>query len=233
MRINAFYQFAPTFQIPNPFQISPGKLKFVTRGKIFCNKPLEISTNIPKSEISTLKRELTMRNSKLFKISVCAYRTLIKWANLIQPLILVLFRFTWGVALYNTGRGKLLNHQHVVSFFTGLGIPLPEFNAWFVAGLEYTGGILLVIGLCSRPVALMMAVNMFVAYISVAEDRAALLNVFTDYTAFIEADPFFFLLMSVLILAFGPGLISIDAVLKNRFCTQCDSSSANQSCAHQ
>jgi len=110
-----------------------------------------------------------------------------------------------------------MNHANVVEFFTSLGIPAPALNAWFVGGLECFGGLLLLVGLCSRPIAFMMAINMAVAYLSVQEDRATVLELFNDPAPFLAAAPFFFLLMSVLVLAFGPGLLSIDAWLKGRW----------------
>jgi putative oxidoreductase len=149
------------------------------------------------------------------KISpVAIYRFLINSGESLQPIILLVFRLYWGWQLFQTGKGKLLNHENVVEFFTSLGIPAPELNAWFVSGLECFGGLLLVVGLLSRPVAFMMTINMTVAYLSVEEDRAKVLNIFNDPEPFLLADPFFFWLMSLLVLAFGPGRISLDALLK-------------------
>ena len=136
---------------------------------------------------------------------------------LLQPLILLVFRLYWGWQLFLTGQGKLMNHARVVEFFASLGIPAPELNAWFVGGLECFGGLLLLVGLLSRPIALMMSVNMIVAYLSVEEDRAKVLGIFADPEPFLTAAPFFFLLMSLLVLAFGPGRISIDAYLRRKF----------------
>lgn len=142
-----------------------------------------------------------------------AYRLLIAIGNALQPLVLLAFRLTWGSQFTATGWGKLMNHERVVGFFTGLGIPAPGFNAWFVGGVECFGGFLLLLGLCSRPVALMLAINMIVAYLSVESDRAAFFGVFSDLDAFTSAAPFFFLLTSVIVLAFGPGALSIDRLL--------------------
>jgi putative oxidoreductase len=150
------------------------------------------------------------------------YALLIRAGEPLQSLILLLFRSYWGWQLFLTGKGKLLNHQNVVSFFTELGIPAPGINAWFVGGLECFGGLLLLLGLCSRPVALLMAGNMTVAYLSVAEDRAKLLSIFSDPEPFLMADPFFFLLMSVLVLAFGPGNFSLDAWIVRRLDGACE-----------
>ena len=132
----------------------------------------------------------------------------------LQPLFLLAFRVTWGWQLAQAGLGKLQNHERTVSFFTGLGIPLPEMNAWFVGGAELIGGAFLLLGVLSRPTALMVTVNMLVAYLSVEEDRAALVGVFSNVEAFTAAAPFFFLLTALLILSFGPGKLSVDALIK-------------------
>ena len=142
-----------------------------------------------------------------------AYRLLIRAGDLLQPLILLIFRLNWGWQFFVSGHGKLLNHADIVSFFTDLHIPFPDLNAWFVAGLECVGGLLLLAGLMSRPIAFLLTANMAVAYLSVADDRAKVFNVFKDQDPFLQADPFFFLLTSVLVLAFGPGRFSVDYLL--------------------
>ena len=144
------------------------------------------------------------------------YSTIFRLTEYLQPIILFLFRIYWGWQFFLTGKGKLFNHNQVVEFFTSLGIPLPGINAWFVAGVESIGGILLLVGLFSKPVALVLAVNMLVAYISVPEDRSALFGIFKDPEPFLSADPFFFLLTSILVLAFGAGAISIDYLIQKR-----------------
>jgi hypothetical protein len=57
------------------------------------------------------------------------------------------------------------------------------------------GGALLLLGLFSRPIALLLTGNMLVAYWSA--DRPALLGVFRDLDAFLRADPFWFLFVSI------------------------------------
>ena len=64
-----------------------------------------------------------------------------------------------------------LTSTKVVSFFTDLGIPAPTLNAYFNASLETVGGILLVLGLASRLIAVPLLINMIVAYITA--DREA------------------------------------------------------------
>jgi len=142
-----------------------------------------------------------------------AYRLLVRAGDCLQPLLLLAFRLNWGWQFFVSGRGKLVDHGEIVSFFTDLHIPFPDLNAWFVAGLECAGGLLLIAGLMSRPIGLLLTVNMIVAYLSVEGDRAKVFNFFKDQDPFLQADPFFFLLTSVIVLAFGPGVLSIDYLL--------------------
>ncbi|MCO6430038.1 MAG: DoxX family protein [Deltaproteobacteria bacterium] len=150
-------------------------------------------------------------------MAVKAYGILISIGDLfLQHLILLVFRLHWGWQFYTTGKAKLVNHSDVAAFFGRLGIPAPSLNAWFVGGLECIGGVLLMIGLMSRPIALLLSVTMAVAYISVEKDREAVLNLFTDPDPFLSAEPFFFLLTALLVLAFGPGYLSLDAFFKKK-----------------
>jgi putative oxidoreductase len=134
----------------------------------------------------------------------------------LQSLVLLLFRLNWGIQFFLTGKGKLANHEKVTEFFTSLGIPMPGLNAWFVGGVEMIGGLLLLLGIGTRPTALILVGNMLVAYLSVPEDRAALLGAFQNPDAFTAASPFFFLLTAVLCLAFGPGRWSMESLLEWR-----------------
>jgi putative oxidoreductase len=137
-----------------------------------------------------------------------------RFERLFAPLgnvVLLVLRLVWGWQFLTTGLGKLENHARVTDFFTSLGIPAPGLNAWFVGGLEMAGGALLLLGLLSRPIALLLTGNMLVAYL--AADRPALLGVFHDLDAFLKADPFWFLFVSVVVLTLGPGAISLDRFL--------------------
>lgn len=132
----------------------------------------------------------------------------------LQSALLLAFRLYWGVQFAQTGLGKLGNLGRTTEFFTTLGIPFPAANAAFVATLETVGGLLLVLGLYARLVALPLTANMLVAYVTA--DRAALLGLFSDPTAFVQAAPFPFLVTSLLVLAFGPGAVSLDERIRRR-----------------
>src|SRR5260370_25959392 len=86
-------------------------------------------------------------------------------AALQSPFLLGLrLYFFWQ--LFLTGQGKLANIGKVSEFFASLGIPLPTLNAYFIGSLECFGGLLLMIGLASRPLALLVLLSMSVAYVT-------------------------------------------------------------------
>jgi putative oxidoreductase len=132
----------------------------------------------------------------------------------LQSPFLLAVRLYWGWQFTQTGWGKLHNIAKITAFFTSLNIPFPAFNAHFIAGLEFFGGILLILGLGTRLVGLLMAANMFVAYWTA--DREALGSIFSDPGKFYAADPFTFLLASLIVLIFGAGYLSLDHLLAKR-----------------
>jgi putative oxidoreductase len=140
---------------------------------------------------------------------------LIRAGNSLQSPFLFAVRLYWGWQFAQTGWGKLGNIAKVTNFFASLGIPAPALNAWFISGLEFAGGVLLILGLGSRLIALPLAIDMIVAYI--LADREALGQIFSDPDKFYAAAPYTFLVASLIILIFGPGKFSVDAVLGGKF----------------
>lgn len=170
------------------------------------------------------------QNSSACKKVVHLYDLFVLCANQLQSVILLVFRLYWGYRLFLTGKGKLLNHENTTAFFDKLGIPMPGLNAWFVGGVECIGGLLLIVGLFSRPTALLITITMLVAYITA--DTEALMGIFTDPKPFLMAAPFFFLLTGLLVLAFGPGKIALDTFVRKWVCgakcdTPCESGGAS------
>lgn len=142
------------------------------------------------------------------------YRLLICAGSGLQSPFLLAVRLYWGWQFAQTGWGKLSDIHKVIGFFTDLGIPAPALNAWFVSGLELAGGLLLILGLGSRLIALPLVINMIVAYVTA--DREALFSIFSSPDRFMAAAPFTFLVASLIILIFGPGQASLDALLAGR-----------------
>jgi putative oxidoreductase len=139
------------------------------------------------------------------------YSLLVTGGNSLQSLLLLFVRLYWGWQFWQTGWGKLHRLPQVVEFFTSLGIPAPALNAYFVTGLECLGGVLLAVGLGSRLLALMLASDMLVAYITA--DRAALFSIFSKPDDFYAAAPYTFLVASLIILIFGPGRFALDSLV--------------------
>ncbi len=142
------------------------------------------------------------------------YSRFVFCADYLQSPFLLLVRLYWGWQFVTTGWGKLHNLGHVIDFFHSLGIPAPGVMAPFVATLEFVGGILLIVGLGSRIIGLLLAGNMLVAYIT--SDREALSSVFSDPGKFYVADPFTFMFAALIVLVFGAGLYSLDALIAKR-----------------
>ncbi len=78
----------------------------------------------------------------------------------------------WGLTLVRISTGLIFTvHGYqkfaggisgVIGFFTKLGIPAPGVMAPFVATLELAGGILLILGLATRWIGLLLALEMIV-----------------------------------------------------------------------
>jgi putative oxidoreductase len=136
--------------------------------------------------------------------------------DLLQSPFLLLIRAYWGWQLAVSGWGKLNHIANVVDFFTSLNLPNPPVFARAVSLLELVGGALLLLGLWSRPIALILTGNMIGAYMTA--DSEAWHSFFTeDSGKFFGADPFPFLMVSLLVLFFGPGALSVDTLIGRWF----------------
>jgi putative oxidoreductase len=127
-------------------------------------------------------------------------------------------RFLIGHAFYLTGKGKLAHPP--VEFFEKLGIPLPHATAVFIANLEYWGGMLVIVGLLTRLTAFLLSSTMLVALMTAhREELKELLQgvgeaVPTDITVLV------YLVLLLWLIFFGPGLVSLDALLFRRWRTR-------------
>ncbi len=142
------------------------------------------------------------------------YRRVASAFSSLQSVMLLAVRLYWGFQFAQTGWGKLHNLAKITGFFASLNIPFPGLSAPLVSTLEFVGGILLMLGLFSRPVALLLACNIFVAYWTA--DREALSALFSDPGKFYAADPYTFLFASVMVLIFGSGLFAVDTLIAKR-----------------
>lgn len=133
-------------------------------------------------------------------------------SNLQSPFLFLFVRLYWGWEFMEDGWGKLHNLARVTAYFASLNLPAPGRTALFVSIIELVGGMLLAVGLFSRLTALVLTVNMLVAY--VAGDRDTLLSIFSDPDKFSNAAPYMYLFASLVVLIFGPGKISLDTLFE-------------------
>jgi putative oxidoreductase len=150
-------------------------------------------------------------NSLMKKVDLL-YSWFLKAANFLQSIFLLGIRVFWGWQFWQAGHGKLANIAGTIENFKNMGVPAPAFNAHFIGLLEAGGGILLILGLASRIIAIPMTINMIMAYL--IADREAWGSFFSDSPEkFFSATPFPFLVTSILILLFGPGMFSLDTLI--------------------
>ena len=133
-------------------------------------------------------------------------------AEKLQSPLLLVIRLYWGWQFFVAGKGKLMNLQRTTEFFQTLHIPLPHLNAVFVSLSECVGGILLAAGLGARAIGALLAIDMIVAYLTA--DSESVKHIWNDSDKFVSAAPFLFLFACAIIVAFGPGCLSLDALIK-------------------
>jgi putative oxidoreductase len=124
------------------------------------------------------------------------------------PAALITRLFVGGFFM-NTGWGKMHDLEQFAKNFAGWGIPYPHFNAALSAYTEFYGGLLTVVGLGTRLVAIPMIINMLVAIFSVV----LRFNV-SSLGDFLNADEPLYVLTYVWLIISGGGWLSLDSLLK-------------------
>ena len=129
-----------------------------------------------------------------------------------QDGFLLLIRLYWGWQLAGAGWGKLTNVAATARYFAEIGIPMPTANAVLSGCGEFFGGLFLLLGLASRATALVLVINMLVALLTAHLDEAR--AVLTAPAKLITAPPFTHLLVSLIVLLFGPGYLALDTLVR-------------------
>jgi putative oxidoreductase len=123
------------------------------------------------------------------------------WAG---PLVM---RLVVGYVFMLTGWGKLNNLPQMIQNFTEWGIPFPRILTPFVSGVEFFGGILLMLGLFTRIPAAMLAVVMLVAIKSAKWENVDSLETLLGFEEMTYFAAFLWLAIA------GPGAASLDRLL--------------------
>jgi putative oxidoreductase len=131
--------------------------------------------------------------------------------SFLAPLVT---RLVVGQAFFLTGRGKWEHFDNTVTFFTELGIPYPQVNAAVVATLELVGGTCLILGLFTRIMSSGLATTMIVALMTADKERFLESLSPTSEISPVDISPFVFLLYFLWLALYGPGVLSLDALLK-------------------
>lgn len=120
---------------------------------------------------------------------------------------LALLRVLAGVAMaVNHGAAKIKDPSQIIGGADRLGFPAPTFFGWMAAISEFFGGILMALGLATRPAAFLVGCTMFTAaFMAHASDN------------FQRREPaLLFLFIAILYLIAGSGRYGVDALLRRR-----------------
>jgi putative oxidoreductase len=128
----------------------------------------------------------------------------------IEWLPLAIARLTVGWVFLQSGWGKLHDLEGVTAFFASLGIPAAHLQAPLVAGIEFGGGLLLLIGLGTR---LAAAPLIGVMGVAIATALWSDVEVLSDLFALAE---FGYIVLLLALAVFGSGALSADALIRRR-----------------
>jgi putative oxidoreductase len=129
----------------------------------------------------------------------------LQWLAPLFARIVVGWVFMW------TGWAKLTHLPIVTENFVGWGVPYPELLAPFVSGIEFFGGMFLLLGLLTRISAGALGVVMIVAV------RAAKWEDIDSLITLLGFEEIMYLAIFVWLAIAGPGPIAIDRVLQKRW----------------
>lgn len=128
----------------------------------------------------------------------------------LKPVSILLLRLGIAVVFLGTGYDKLFRSPAKwLVWFPHQGYP--SYFAYIAGTIEFFGAILLVVGLFTRGVALLFALQMGIAEATVTAWHANI------YAATSYAVPLLLCLSCFAIATMGPGMLSLDEVLEARF----------------
>lgn len=119
----------------------------------------------------------------------------------------LLLRLFAGLALaFGHGVGKLPPSRRFIEGVEKMGLPMPEVLAWAAGLSEFAGGLLLAVGLLTRPASFFILVTMLVA--GVLRHAA---DPFPE-----KEKAFLFAAVALFFLLAGAGRFSLDAMIRRR-----------------
>lgn len=119
-------------------------------------------------------------------------------------------RLVVGWVFMWSGWAKLNNLPQMIQNFTEWGIPFPQVMTPFVSGVEFVGGLLLLLGLFTRLAATPLVIVMIVAIISAKLDQIDSLETLLGFEEVAYMALFGWLAVA------GPGPVSLDWLLQRQ-----------------
>lgn len=126
--------------------------------------------------------------------------------NNFKNIALLLLRASTGLLFAITGFGKLSDISGFASFLESMNIPFAVEQAYMVAGIEFVGGICLILGLFTQLWAIPLAGIMIVALLTAHS------NDLSSVSSIINLIPWNLLLILIYIACAGGGSFSIDSI---------------------
>src|SRR5215475_12819710 len=133
------------------------------------------------------------------------------WVDGIEWLWRLVVRLSVGIEFFGSGLGKLGKLPGFIQYFRTLGVPFPELQAPFVASVELVCGMLIVVGLATRPAALMLCGVMTVAIVTAAAPEKHITASWHGLLEFLYLPEVLLLLLLTWLVLAGPGRASLDA----------------------
>lgn len=119
----------------------------------------------------------------------------------------LVLRVSTGLAMaFAHGNRKVPPSEGFVTRVGEMGFPFPEFFAWMAGFAEFGGGLLIAIGLLTRPMSVLLTINMVVVYFLAHAGDA-----FGD-----REKGFLFGFIALFFAIAGAGRYSVDALIRGR-----------------
>ncbi len=142
-------------------------------------------------------------------------RWLIDWPESVARYLLwlapLVARIVTGWEFLWSGWGKLTNLPQIEENFVGWGIPFPHILTPFVSGVEFFGGIFLLVGFLTRISAGALGITMIVAIVSAKWSEV---DSFLTLIGFDESE---YLALFLWLAIAGPGKVALDPWLQSLF----------------
>lgn len=114
-------------------------------------------------------------------------------------------RVVIGMVFMSSGWWKLHNLAQVIAFFKSLSIPVPEWHAPFVAGMELVCGVAILLGIFTQIASVPLIVIMVMAIVT------AKMGDIKTLSDLLEMSEFLYIAMLLWLMAEGAGPISLSA----------------------